>query len=37
VPTTGLYCLVLALTECSRVDVYGIGAGAVQLLHSVYL
>mmetsp|Transcript_23972 Transcript_23972/g.77892 ORF Transcript_23972/g.77892 Transcript_23972/m.77892 type:complete len:352 (+) Transcript_23972:61-1116(+) len=29
VPTTGLYCLVLALTECERVDVFGIGAGTI--------
>ncbi|XRB17310.1 glycosyltransferase family 29 protein [Pseudoscourfieldia marina] len=29
VPTTGLYCLVLALTECNFVDVYGIGAGTI--------
>ena len=30
VPTTGLYCLVLALTECARVDVYGIGVGTMK-------
>jgi len=30
VPTTGLYCLVLALAECDTVDVYGIGAGTIQ-------
>ena len=29
VPTTGLYCLVLALTECESVDVYGIGVGTM--------
>lgn len=26
----GLYCLVLALTECTRVDVYGIGVGTMK-------
>ena len=29
VPTTGLYCLVLALMECSHVDVYGMGVGTI--------
>jgi len=29
VPTTGLYCLVLALYECEAVDVFGIGAGTI--------
>ena len=29
VPTTGLYCLVLALVECDAVNVYGIGAGTI--------
>jgi len=29
VPTTGLYCLILALTECESVDVYGIGVGTM--------
>ena len=30
VPTTGLYCLVLAMLECEKVDVYGVGAGTIQ-------
>ncbi len=29
VPTTGLYCLVLALMECEHVDVYGMGVGTI--------
>ncbi len=29
VPTTGLYCLVLALIECASVDVYGMGVGTI--------
>ena len=29
VPTTGLYCLVLALMECAHVDVYGMGVGTI--------
>jgi hypothetical protein len=30
VPSTGLYCLVLALTECTHVDVYGMGVGTIK-------
>ena len=29
VPSTGLYCLVLALMECSHVNVYGMGVGTI--------
>ena len=29
VPTTGLYCVLLALTECHIVDVHGIGVGTI--------
>eukprot|EP00899_Mesostigma_viride_P019535 jgi/Mesvir1/27583/Mv07327-RA.1 len=29
VPTTGLYCILVALRECRSVDVYGVGAGTI--------
>eukprot|EP00241_Pyramimonas_parkeae_P006857 CAMPEP_0114225802 /NCGR_PEP_ID=MMETSP0058-20121206/874_1 /TAXON_ID=36894 /ORGANISM="Pyramimonas parkeae, CCMP726" /LENGTH=341 /DNA_ID=CAMNT_0001336447 /DNA_START=71 /DNA_END=1096 /DNA_ORIENTATION=- len=29
VPSTGLYCLCLALMECSHVDVFGMGVGTI--------